>query len=38
MNERAAGKAKADVALHAQSHKEKKNKGKWNKNGGNHQQ
>lgn len=38
MNERAAGKAKADVALQAQSNKEKKNKGKWNKNEGSHQQ
>ncbi|KAK2396029.1 hypothetical protein QL285_057704 [Trifolium repens] len=38
MSERAAGKAKVDVALQAQSKQEKKNKGKWNKNGGNHQQ
>ncbi|MCI55545.1 hypothetical protein A2U01_0076796, partial [Trifolium medium] len=30
MAERAAGKAKAEVALQAQPNKEKKNKGKWN--------
>ncbi|GAU34193.1 hypothetical protein TSUD_162940 [Trifolium subterraneum] len=34
MNERAAGKAKAEVSLQAQPIKEKKNKGKWNENKG----
>ncbi|GAU23070.1 hypothetical protein TSUD_183690 [Trifolium subterraneum] len=34
MNERAAGKAKAEVTLQAQPNKEKKNKGKWNGNKG----
>ncbi|GAU30981.1 hypothetical protein TSUD_104950 [Trifolium subterraneum] len=34
MNERAAGKAKAEVALQAQPNKGKKNKGKWNGNKG----
>ncbi|PNX95110.1 hypothetical protein L195_g018293 [Trifolium pratense] len=34
MAERAAGKAKAEVALQAQPNKEKKNKGKWNGNKG----
>ncbi|GAU36961.1 hypothetical protein TSUD_57390 [Trifolium subterraneum] len=34
MNERAAGKAKAEVALQAQPNKGKKNKGKWKGNKG----
>ncbi|GAU26641.1 hypothetical protein TSUD_102510 [Trifolium subterraneum] len=34
MNERAAGKAKAEVTLQAQPNKEKKNKGRWNGNKG----